>query len=169
MAELLQRGGTAFAVALALAIGDWIAVSRDARRIEYLLKPATMVAVVAAAWSLTKGPHDAWQARFFLPGLALCLAGDVLIMLPGTGFFAGLSTFLLGHACYIAGLTPTLPPALALGFVAAAAVIGGTAYGRIARGLRSRSHQSLPAPVAAYTAVISLMLSAASATILRPD
>jgi uncharacterized membrane protein YhhN len=169
MAGLIQRGGSLIAVSLVLALADWIAVYRRARRAEALLKPATMLAVIALAWRLANGPHDSWQASFFLPGLGLSLVGDVLIMLPRWGFLAGLAAFLLGHLCYTVGLTPTWPPAAASVFVAATGVAGTVIYTRIARGLRSSGQRSLLLPVALYATVISLMMSAAWTTVLRPE
>jgi uncharacterized membrane protein YhhN len=77
----------AFAVALTLAVAEWLAVARRWRRLEFVFKPATLVAVIIAAWLSTRGPHDEWMARFFLPGLTLSLAGDVFLLLPGGRFF----------------------------------------------------------------------------------
>jgi uncharacterized membrane protein YhhN len=128
-----------------------------------------MLAIIFAAWRLTQGPHDAWQARFFLPGLALCLVGDVFLMLPGNSFLAGLVAFLLAHVCYTVGLTPTLPPPATLAIAAIVALTGLTAYRRIADGLRHKRQASLLYPVAAYIIVIGLMLTTAWATILRPE
>ena len=113
-----------FVVALVLALVDWVAVACGQRRLEYVFKPATLAAVWAWAWLLTRGPHDAWQARFFLPGLAFSLVGDVILMLPGERFFLpGLVSFLLGHLCYIVGLNPTLPPYPSLVFFVAVTVL----------------------------------------------
>jgi len=169
MPESLPRAAVPFAVALALAIGNWLARARHRRRVEAALKAGTMVAIIAAAWTLTKGRHDAWQARFFLPGLALCLIGDVLLMLEGRGFLAGLAAFLAGHVCYIVGLTPSVPDPAALVFVIAAAAIAVPTYRLVARGLHRTGQESLLAPVGIYVAVIGLMLSAAWATLLRPE
>lgn len=160
-----------FAVALVLGLIDWVAVGRGQKRLEYLFKPATLVAVLAGAWLLTRGPHDDWQARFFLPGLAFSLAGDVFLMLPGERFFLpGLVAFLLGHLCYVAGLNPTLPPGHgpALAVLAVVAGIGVTLYRPIAAGLRRRGQTALLLPVAIYSTVLGLMLFSAWATLFRP-
>lgn len=159
-----------FVISLILALIDWLAVARHQKRWEYVSKPATLVAVLVAAWLLTQGPHDVWQARFFLPGLAFSLAGDVLLMLPGERFFLpGLASFLLGHVCYIAGLNPTLPPWPALVVLAVVAVVGVTLYREIAAGLRRQGQTSLLVPVALYSLALSLMLSSAWATLFRPE
>jgi uncharacterized membrane protein YhhN len=157
-------------ISLFLAFIDWLAVARRLKRLEYVFKPATLLAVLLAAWLLRRGPHDVWQARFFLPGLAFSLAGDVFLMLPGERFFLpGLVAFLLGHICYIAGLNPTLPPWPALGPLVVVAAVGFMLYRSIAAGLRRRGEAALLVPVALYSVVLSLMLFSAWATLFRPE
>jgi uncharacterized membrane protein YhhN len=76
-----------FVVSFILALIDWLAVAWHRKWLEYVFKPATLIAILVGVWLLLRGPHDAWQARFFLPGLAFSLVGDVFLMLPGDGFF----------------------------------------------------------------------------------
>jgi uncharacterized membrane protein YhhN len=157
-------------ISLILALIDWLAVARRQRRLEYVFKPATLVAVLIGAWLLTRGPHDAWEARFFLPGLAFSLAGDVFLMLPDERFFLpGLVAFLLAHLCYIAGLNPTLPPWPAPVILAVVGAIGLMLYRGIAAGLRRQGQTALLAPVALYSLVLSLTLFSAWATLFRPE
>jgi len=157
-------------ISLALATVDWFAVARRHKRLEYIFKPATLVAILVWAWLLTRGPHDAWQAPFFLAGLAFSLAGDVFLMLPGERFFLlGLVAFLLGHVSYIVGLNPTLPSWPALVVLVVVAAIGVTLYRSIAGGLRRGGQTALLGPVAVYSLVLSLMLFSAWATLFRPE
>jgi uncharacterized membrane protein YhhN len=166
----LQLSILAFGAALILAVMDWLAVARHWRRVEYVLKPATLIAVVIAAWLLTRGSHDAWMARFFLPGLLLSLVGDVFLLLPGTEhFLLGLVSFLLAHVCYIIGLNHTLPPWPALILLVVVAFIGLMLFRSIASGLRRQSQTTLLVPVAIYSLVLSLMLFSAWATLFRPE
>ena len=156
------------AVSLVLAAVDWLAVARGRKRLEYVFKPATLVGIVLMAWTLTRGPHDVWEARFFLLGLAFSLAGDVLLMLPGERFFLpGLVAFLLGHICYIVGLNQTLPPWPAFVILIGVAAIGAILYHSIASGLRQQGQAGLLGPVALYSLVLSLMLFSAWATLFR--
>jgi uncharacterized membrane protein YhhN len=147
------------AVAGALAVGDWIAVSPGvaARRAEFALKPAAMVALIGVALALTP-EHDA-QRALFVTGLALSLAGDVFLMLPSDLFVAGLASFLLAHLAYIAGFAAA---GITVGWAAAGAavvVIAGATIGRkIVRAVRAGEHRSMVAPVAAYMTVISAMV-----------
>ncbi len=170
MTALLQANGLAFAAALALAVLDWLAVDHKLRKAEYLFKPATLVAVLITAWLVTRGPHDPWQARFFLPGLFFSLLGDICLMLPGSGFFLpGLVSFLLAHVCYIVGLNPTLPPAPAWALLIPVAAAGAFLFRGIAGGLRRSGQVKMLAPVAIYSVVLSLMLFSAWATLARPE
>ncbi len=157
-------------VALALALVDWLAVVRQWKRLEYVFKPATLVAVLVGAWLLTRGPHDTWQAPLFLAGLVFSLGGDVFLMLPGERWFlAGLVSFLLGHVCYIVGLNPTVPPWSTLVILVLVGVVGAVLYRSIAAGLRRQGQTSMLIPVAVYSAVLSLMLFSAWATLFRPE
>ena len=162
--------GPAFAVALILAGIEWLAVARGWRRLEYVAKPATLVAVILAAWLLTRGPHDVWMARFFLPGLVLSLVGDIFLLLPGGRFFmAGLVSFLLAHLCYIVGLNPTLPPWPALAYLLVVGVIGLPLIRGILSGLRRQNQTALTIPMVIYGLALSLMLVSALATLFRPE
>ncbi len=162
----MEIGG--FVIALICAVVDWWAVANHRRRVEYIFKPATLVALLGTAWLLTRGPHDARQARFFLIGLGLSLIGDILLMLRSERLFmVGLAAFLLAHICYIVGLTPTLPPASAIALLIPLTGMGLALYHPIAAKLRQRDKRSLLAPVALYSIVLSLMLFSAWATLFR--
>ncbi len=163
-------GHWSLVIPLVLAGIDWLAVARRQKHLEYVFKPATLVAVLIGAWLLTQGPHDAWEARFFLPGLAFSLAGDVFLMLPGGRFFLpGLAAFLLAHLCYIAGLNPTPPPWPALVLLVVAAAIGLALFQSVAASLRRQGQTGLLVPVAIYSLVLSLTLFSAWATLFRPE
>ena len=165
-----QSSGPAFVAALVLAGIEWLAVARGWRRLEYVFKPGTLVAVILAAWLLTRGPHDVWMARFFLPGLVLSLAGDIFLLLPGERFFmAGLASFLLAFLCYMVGLNPTLPPWPVLVFFPVVGAIALPLLGGILSGLRRQNKMALTMPVAIYGLVMSVMLVSALATLFRPE
>ncbi len=169
MDTLLRNSGLAFGAALIAAVLDWIATARNWRRAECVFKPATLILVWLAAWLITRGPHDTWIARFFLPGLLLSLAGDVLLLVPGPRFFMlGLVAFLLAHVCYILGLNATPPPLASAVVLIIIAAVGAWLYRGLAAGLRSKGQLALRAPVAAYSAVLALMLFSAWATLFRP-
>jgi uncharacterized membrane protein YhhN len=159
----------ALAGAGVLAAGDWVAVVRRAKPLEYLCKPATMVALVVAALALD--PTDGAQRGWFVAAFVLSMAGDVFLMLPERPlgpvdtFVAGLASFLLGHVAFIAGLWTrgVDGPRLAAGFVLVVALML-TLGRRIVRGVRAGPDQSLVVPVAAYMVVISAMVASAIGT-----
>ena len=155
-----------FLVPLGIAIVDWFAVARKLRRLEYALKPAVMLALLACLGFLG-GLHPALV--WFEIGLALSLAGDVFLMLPRERFRPGLVAFLMAHIAYIIGLNPSLPPlnAASLVIVLLVALVGTQFYRRLSSGLTSRGLSRLKLPILAYILAISLMVISALFTLLR--
>jgi uncharacterized membrane protein YhhN len=170
MTTLWQNSGPALGLACVLAVLDWLAVARHWRTAEHILKPATMLVVIVAALLITRGPHDARLAWFFVAGLIFSLAGDVFLMLPWERYFApGLLSFLLAHVCYIIGLNPSLPPLPVVIPLIVIGMVGVWLNRGIASGLRRRGRTELLIPVAVYSLVLSLMLLSAWATLFRPE
>src|SRR4051794_26003727 len=101
----------AFVVAGVFAIGDWIAKARRDRRLEYVCKPATLAALVAAAIVLDPAADAQTRRVWFVVALLASLKGDVLLMLPQDLFVPGLAAFLVAHVCYLAASGPTDPRA----------------------------------------------------------
>lgn len=97
----------AIAVAGSFAIGDWVAVGRERKMLEYVCKPLTMVAFIAAAIELE--PVDSSQRAWFVAALVFSMLGDIFLMLPDRDlgpadtFTLGLASFLLGHIAYVVG------------------------------------------------------------------
>lgn len=154
---------------LIFAVGDWFAVAHHRRRLEYVGKPATMIALLGCLILWMRGAHDSWQAPWFLLGVALSLVGDVFLMLRRKDLFlAGLVAFLLAHICYTAGFNPSLPPLPSLLLLLPIAAAGASVLRSIVRGLRQRDAANMLLPVGIYAFVISLMLFSAWATVFRP-
>lgn len=154
---------TLLAAAGALAFGDWIAVARHRRGVEYLLKPAALAALIAVAVALD--PDDGAARAVFVVALSLSLAGDVFLMLPGDLFLGGLLSFLKAHIAYVIGLVmlgvsagPTL---LGLVFIATATATVGA---RIVSAVREGDEPEMAIPVGIYMGVISGMVVAAFGT-----
>jgi uncharacterized membrane protein YhhN len=157
----------AFVVAGVFAVGDWIAKARHDRRLEYLCKPTTLVALIVVAIALDPAVDAQSRRGWFVAALVLSLAGDVLLMLDDEQrdlFVAGLAAFLFAHLCYVAGFW-TDPPSV--GAVAAAvavvALVVSPFAARIVSALR-RKEPALRAPVSVYIAVISAMVASAFAS-----
>src|SRR5207248_1371173 len=115
-------------LAALFAVGNWYAILRQTRRgkrqrraavggdrsgatlgadrvIEYVCKPAVMVALIGAA--LTIDPVNDAMRAWFVVALVFSLAGDVFLMLPEDRselfFVAGLGSFLIAHIAYVGG------------------------------------------------------------------
>ncbi len=143
--------------------GDWVARATANARLEYLCKPATLMALIVVAVAVTPASDAATRRDWFVAALGCSLVGDVLLMLPTDVFVAGLAAFLVAHVCYTAGLWTQPPGGVALAIAAGAVVVVvAPVAGRILGALRGR--RELAVPVALYMVVISVMLATALAT-----
>lgn len=150
-------------LAAALALVDWVGVVRDDRRLRWIGKPGTMVALLAAAVSGSDGVADGVR-WWIVAGLVLSLAGDVLLLLSERWFVAGLGSFLLAHVAYVVAMQQvgTATARLLTGFVAAGAV--GLVVGRSIVNGAAAKDPAMRAPVAAYLLAISVMVAMAIGT-----
>lgn len=144
-------------IAIVLAVGDWWAVIRDSRRLEYWCKPgATMALVVVAA---TLNPTNLDARALIVVALVASLAGDVFLMLPKDHFVAGLGAFFIAQVLYavafvLFGVTPTT-------YLIVAGVVILLAWPlarRIIKALRNSGQSKLVVPVVAYLGAISAMV-----------
>ena len=84
-------------VTAAAMIADWVAVSRDADRIEEMAKPLVMIGLIAA---VIAGGDGTAPVVLVVIALVCGLAGDVFLLPRLDRFVAGLGAFLLGHLAY---------------------------------------------------------------------
>lgn len=148
-----------------LAVGDWWAVARGDRRLEYVCKPGATAALMAAAVLLPGAdPSRGW----FVAALALCLVGDVCLMLPARpdgrepGFVPGLASFLVGHVAFAAGFVDRGVAAGRAGLGAVVVVLVAAPLAvRFVRALQRGEHPELVGPVLAYLVAIGAMASLA--------
>jgi uncharacterized membrane protein YhhN len=124
-------------------------------RVKWLFKPLTSALFVLTA--LLRNPVTGYD-WLVVTGLGLSMAGDIaLIRRDRRWFLAGLVVFLLGHVAYTVAFG-TRADMLALHPAALAAI----AVASIAVFLYFRPHLAgMARPVAAYVAVITLMLASA--------
>ena len=87
--------GAAATIAGNLAHVEWLV---------FLFKPATSAFISIAAWREWNACRDRYRLSIVV-GLALSLAGDVFLMLPGNWFVHGLAAFLLAHIAYLSAFT----------------------------------------------------------------
>jgi uncharacterized membrane protein YhhN len=149
-------------VAGVAAAGDWMAVARRNRALEYLCKPAATAALIGVAATLD--PSSGPRRTAVVVALVLSLAGDVFLMLPRDLFVAGLGAFLLGHVAYVIGFRLDAGPAGDLVVPAVAVLAAMAVIGRpVLEGVRSKDPALAP-PVTAYMLVISAMVASALAS-----
>jgi uncharacterized membrane protein YhhN len=151
------------ALALVVAAGNWIAVERDLRPLEYLCKPLTMVVLIGATLALDVGQGDV--RTWFLIALGLCLVGDVLLMLPQDLFVFGLGAFLLGHVAYVVGMHVDGVALERFGIGVVVVALAMAVLGlRIVGAVRAGDEPELTGPVVTYMLVISAMVASAIGT-----
>lgn len=144
-----------------VAIGDWFAVHRRLVHLEYLLKPLTLVVLIAATATADLPVIKPWV----LAALAFGLAGDIGLMLsdkhaekPDLPFMLGLGSFLIGHVCYLAAFARYGIRGDSV--IAGALIVGGvavTALPKVLGGARKTGGQELMAVVALYAAALAAM------------
>jgi uncharacterized membrane protein YhhN len=147
-------------VAAVAAVTDWVAVARGIRRVEYVVKPMTLAALVGVALALD--PASVSMRLAFVVALLFSLAGDVFLMLPRERFVAGLVAFLCAHLSYVIGFATVPGSARRLVVGATITTIVAVPLGvRLVRAVR-RTMPALVAPVTAYVGVISTMVAVAT-------
>jgi len=155
---------------LAVAILDWIAVAKGWKKIEYLAKPLTMVALFLLLALV--GRLSSLPLVFFGVGILFSLAGDVFLMFSDRWFILGLVSFLLAHVAYIIGFNIPLP-AVSLTWALVVALVLAFSAARLLRGivagLAAKGQGKLIVPVIVYGVVITLMLLSAMLTLFRAD
>ena len=151
------------------ALLDWYAVYKGWKKLEFILKPLTMVLLFIFLFVNTGGLSG--FTIWFGIGIILSMAGDIFLMLPKEQFIAGLVAFLLAHVAYIIGFNQIIPAfnLAALVWAVLLGIIAAQLYKQIAAGLVRQGKESLQKPVLAYTAVIAIMLLSALITLARPE
>ena len=148
------------ALALAAAAFDWVAVHEEQKLLEYVCKPLTLALLIGCA--LTLDPADEAVRAWFVAALALCLIGDVFLMLPQDVFVPGLASFLLGHVAYIVGMhVDGVDGARFMVGIVTVMLLLAVLGTRILRGVRAGPEPALAGPVVAYMFVISAMVASA--------
>lgn len=155
-------------IAFIIAVIDWVAVSFQWKKIEYIAKPGVILALIA--WLIINDGFEG-QLLFFIIGLIFSLTGDIALMLPKGSFIAGLILFLVAHIFYIIGFNVTIPQFSFAGFVILVLIsINAIEISRrIIMGCAAQGRDNLQIPVVIYTIVISLMVYSALLTLIRPN
>jgi uncharacterized membrane protein YhhN len=150
-------------VAAVFAVGDWVAVARESKPLEYVCKPAATLGFLGVALALDPAHGD--TRDWFVAALVLCLAGDVLLMVPRDLFVAGLGSFLVAQLAFAVGFDQHPGTAADFGLGVALVIVAIALLGtRFVRALLRRGDRALVVPVLAYMAAIGAMVVSAIAS-----
>jgi uncharacterized membrane protein YhhN len=149
---------TLLVIAGLLAVGDWAAVQQRLIHLEYLLKPGTMVLLIAAAVVADLGDIKPWVVA----ALVLGLLGDIGLMLSDGStdpqFLAGLGSFLFGHICYVIAFVGVGLHGLAtLAGLLVTAGIAGLSLPAVLRGAARSAGSVFAGIVGGYAAMLATM------------
>jgi uncharacterized membrane protein YhhN len=162
-------GAILVGAAIAVAVADWVAVARSARRAEYVLKPLTLVVLIVAA-AVMGGDQPGLRWQLTIAALVLSLAGDVFLMVPADLFLPGLASFLLAHVAYVAAFNQSAPPlSWTVGAAAVTLVVVTPIYVRLLGGMRRSGETAMAVPVAIYVLALGAVVVSAVATAGRAD
>ncbi len=149
------------AITLAVLVAALLWALRTGRsRLEWVFKPAAAACFVAGGLVSGALSHPFGVTLFV--GLVLAALGDVLLIPKGDrAFVAGLGSFLLGHVAYgVAFVVRGIEP----GWTLAALAISGLVVVPVFRWLWPHVEGKMRGPVAAYVAVITLMVALSAGT-----
>jgi uncharacterized membrane protein YhhN len=162
-------------VVFVFALLEWVLEARGNKKFIFIVRPAVMITLIA--WviiSVLITGAAFGNLTWFLVGLALCLLGDIFLMLPPEKWFIwGLIGFLLGQVSYIIGFNVfslvegTLVPAIFWALILF--VVGVGIFRRLKVGLVASGKEKLIIPVAVYSIAISYMLFSAAYSFLNPE
>jgi uncharacterized membrane protein YhhN len=179
---MTATGWAWLAAAGILAVLDWIAVARDARQAERIVKPLVLLALLLAALAA----HPAKQSvhGWLIAALSLGLVGDVALVAerrpgrvpvtavtissgaggkaprlstagPQPFFLAGLLAFLIGHLCYARAMQLYGTDKLSVAFGLVLVLIALLSFGyRILAGAHSLGGSRLTGAVVLYVVAL---------------
>lgn len=157
-----------FVLAAVAAVADWAAVWQRRPRFEFVLKPAVLALLVAAAATADLGRWASWT----IAALVLGLLGDIALLFtrdrrpdadpdrsePDIAFLLGLGAFLLGHLAYLVAFVLVHEHTVHLiAGVLVVVGISGLALAPVLRGARREGGTGFAAVVGGYAAVLAAM------------
>lgn len=161
---MTQAAWLLVALTAAVALAEWVAVSRGWTRVRWATKPAVMLLLVAVALALH--PLNVPQRDVFVGALFLSLLGDVFLLNAGDRWFmAGLAAFLGAHLAYIDGfLVGGVHPGLLAYSVPVVAAVSLLLGARILRAVWAAGLRSLVPAIVLYMLAISANVALAGAS-----
>lgn len=165
-------------ITIVFAIFEWIGEAKEKSWVIYFSKPMVIISLLIWIFTTINLPqllNSTGRNRlvWFVVGLFFCLLGDIFLMLPSKFFMPGLLAFLLCHIFYIIGIGPIFPkendivPALLL--IILIGIVSLFVFRKLIRGLSLKKLDYMRLPVLLYSIIISVMLYAATITLLDND
>lgn len=153
---MTQASCVILALAVVMSVINWFSVARENATLEYISKPAATVAFLAMVATLDVAHNATWGWR--IAAFALCIAGDVFLMLPKDAFIPGLASFAVGQILFTVSFATgeTAASRLIIGLVVAIPLAAVLAR-RFVTAMSASGHKELVAPVCVYMVVISAM------------
>lgn len=147
------------------AVGDWLAVHLRLFRLEYILKPLTLLLLVVATVIADLGDPKPWVVGALVFGLM----GDVGLMLSSGDtdppFLVGLGAFLIGHVWYLVAFAVAGLRALyLLAGLLIVAGIAGLALPAVLRGAARSAGRMFACVVGGYATLLAAMSALAIGT-----
>ena len=158
-----------FFATIILALTDWSALWFKKPQINYVSKPAALIALIL--WFTSQGGWDQAPVWFGL-ALVFSLFGDIFLLLPDHFFIFGLGAFLFAHISYIIGFSPQSPaanlPFMILGVLILS--VGSLLYNTVRKAIESNpDHARLKTPVLIYSIALSMMFFSAALTLAEAE
>ena len=150
-------------VAAVLAILDWVALGCNFRRLEYVSKPGTTLALAGVAATLDPAHPD--TRSLFVLALLASLVGDVFLMLPGDRLVPGIGSFGVAQALYTVGFA--LHGGSAAEYFVGALIVAALMVPlarRFTGAVRRAGRSALVAPIVCYLVLIGAMCASAIAS-----
>lgn len=149
------------AVAGVAACVDWWSVATERLGVEFIAKPAVVIALLGVALAID--PADGVARGLVIAALGASLVGDVVLMTPDARFEVGLVAFLVAHLLYIAAFAPyfEIGPG-----VAGAVLVTGLALGVVPQVIEAAAQRNrlLAVAVGSYVVAVSATAVTAAAT-----
>ena len=153
---MTQASYVILVLAVVMSVINWFSVARENSMLEYISKPAATVAFLAMVATLDVTHNATWGWR--IVAFALCIAGDVFLMLPKDAFIPGLASFAVGQILFTVSFATgeTTASRLIIGLVVAIPLAAVLAR-RFVTAMSASGHKELVVPVCVYMVVISAM------------
>lgn len=154
-------------LALIIAILNWVAVMLKLRFLEYISKPATMIAIWAFVWHLRTGLVVHGSINWLLIAITLSLVSEIIQLLPAKSILPWFISSSSSNIAFILALLSNFNP-IDVTTLLVVLMVGFTMYPiylRFITSLKKSGNAKLRFPLLGFLSSISLMLISALLTL----